>query len=211
MRLILLSLLVPVLALAAPAPVERPLKPGETIDSIAAQAYGSKHYGALLALFNGLKKGSKPKSVKVPTLDDGLRAAALPHELEGVTLLVSAASARLRGVGVELEPLRPKKAGATVALTAPLLLRLRTVQTDLSQSASALGLYEQKLTPDGAEIPDGLKPVTAAMAKLAKASASLEQVAQGKLDPKGDDLEAAHAQIAGALEDGLRWSAGTKK
>jgi hypothetical protein len=112
-----------------------------------------------------------------------------------VAQLIAGASARLRGVEVDLQPLRPAKGTVDKPLPTPLQLRLRTVQADLSQSASALASTVEKW-----------KPPTVAIKQLTEAKAALDVIAAGKLDSKGADIEAVHKKLAASLEELVRWS-----
>lgn len=172
------------LAASPVKPQEHALQKGETLETLAAAAYGSRHYAPLLATFNGLKPGAKPKTVTLPTLDAGLQTVGLPREIEGVARLIAVASGRVRAVAVET-------AETKTAFPTPVVLRVRSVQTDLLQAASGLTAAQEKWTPP-----------KKAIANLEKANELLDALA----NRRPIDVEAVHEQLAKCLVELIRWS-----
>lgn len=181
MRTVLACLLFSTAAFAAKAPSKAQL------EAHAKASYGSRAYAPLLALFD---VGNAPP----PPLEEGIEKLQLRQEIEGVVKHLASISLKLRGLEADLLALRPKKRGEKAQLPTPILMRLRNLQSSVSQGRSALVATGEKW-----------EPPKDAIAQMDKVSKGVDALVAGELDPKGRDIEALHTALATAMVDTITW------
>lgn len=188
--------MLPALLVASAVFAAQPAAQGDSWESLAKAHYGSEHYGALLALYNDSvgKKLMPGTKVDVPGLEAGVARLRMEGAFEGLVRHIANAGTALAGVQEDLKAVRPRKVGERVALPGPLGIRLQKVSNYVDNARSGAAATEERYDPP-----------QKAISELEAASRKLADLKQGKIDPKGGDVQRIHKHLADAMVEIIRW------
>ncbi len=179
----------------------RTLRQGETLANIARLRYGHQHYSDIIKLYNHIAEAVPVgTSLRVPDIstiltEEGFARVAGP-EME--MILCSRAKYdkivdQLRAV--KREP--PLHQGAVTAVMP------QTIKQELSEAADDLQQATESLKTNK---PGTIRPPAKMIGQLESAMRGMRQLAEGRLDDYGYDIDLVQQRYALGLSNGIVWA-----
>jgi hypothetical protein len=191
-----LVIILPAIASASAGSTYR-IEKGDTLEKVAIQRYGSRHYAEIIGETNGIKLGNLRAGtvLQVPELQLLLENAGLYAQVKEEMEAILQARALFTKQSVKLKQLHSKTANTSVELPDETMKDLLSAVERLESAAKGLGKDRS-----------GFQRPTKTTGQISSALNTMKELAKGANDGYGYDVDNVERHLAYALLNAIRWA-----